>query len=104
MKVIIGLFAVLLAVSLTACDNIPVLHRANHETETVTNLSAQENTEPILRHIFRKTNFSISNRYEIVTEAKPLYDKEKEEFTFICHREYPSLEMLHLCYIFAVLR
>lgn len=89
MKIIIGLFAIVLTISLTACDNIPVFHQANHETETVTNLSVQEHTDSILRHIFRKTDFSIPDPYEIVTEARVLYDEEKEEFTFICHQEYP---------------
>lgn len=89
MKIIIGLFAIVLTISLTACDNIPVFHQANHETETVTNLSVQEHTDSILRNIFKKTDFSIPDPYEIVTEARPLYDEEKEEFTFICHQEYP---------------
>ena len=89
MKSIIRLFAILLVISLTSCDNIPILHQADHETETVTNLSVQENTDSVLRHIFRKSDFSISNQCEIVTEARPLYDEEKKEFTFICYQEYP---------------
>lgn len=89
MKKITKLLIILLAVTLTSCENFPVLRQAEHETEAATNLSVQENTDSMLRHIFRKSDFSISEQYEIVTEAKPLYDEEKKEFTFLCWQEYP---------------
>lgn len=92
MKSIIRLIAVLLLLSLTSCDNIPMLNQADHTTETDTNLSIQENADCILRHIFRKSDFSIPDPYKIVTEAKPRYDEEKKTFTFLCRQELPYID------------
>jgi len=74
--------ALLIILSLVSCT----VEKFTAE-ETRTEPVKIEEESSVLKHIFRKTEFVLSNEYEIVVEAEPLYDRVTGEFTFLCSTE-----------------
>jgi len=89
MKKIKRLLITLLFFTLSSCTN-PFASGEGEGTSANSNTYFNNgNTDSVLSHIFEKSDFNFSEKYEIISEAEPLYDEVKNELTFLCEQEFP---------------
>ncbi len=82
MKKVKQITALLIMLNLISCNKEQFTSE-----ETPTEPSIIEEKSSVLTHIFRESGFKLSEEYEIVAEAEPLYDSMTGEFTFLCSTE-----------------